>query len=55
MKTKEYKKGLKKALDIIKSLQRCDLEWEWMRDNDNGQYIEYSEAKNRIIEELNNP
>ncbi len=49
---KDYKRGLAKALDIINKLQRVSLEWEWMAEDDNGDYIEIAEAKKAIIDEL---
>jgi hypothetical protein len=45
----ENKKGIQIALDIIKKLQRYDLEWEWISANDKGQYISIDEAKQALI------
>lgn len=52
MADKTYKNGLSKAIDIIRKLQRYDLEWEWMSENKDGLYIEIEEAKKALIEEI---
>jgi hypothetical protein len=49
---KDFKKGLNFALQIIKNQQRCSLCWEWMEDRDDGDYIDFEDTKNKLVEAL---
>jgi hypothetical protein len=46
------KKTIQIILDKIKKLQRWDLEWEWMTENNNGDFIRIDEVKQLLIDIL---
>ena len=53
MDNKSYKKGLKKALDLLNDIDRYDLNWEQMDKHEHGSYVGFWDIKNAIINELN--
>lgn len=52
MINKDVKKGIQIALDIIKKQQRVGLQWEFMAERDDGEYIEVQEVKDKLIKLL---
>ncbi len=44
------KKGIKKAIDLLKSCQRYDLEWEWMSKASKGEYVKFDDIYQLLIE-----
>ena len=53
--TSEQKRGLQIALTLIKKQSRFDIEWEWISEQKDGQYIKIDEITKQIIELLNCP
>jgi hypothetical protein len=50
--TSEQKSGLRIALDILSQEKRFELEWEWMKESDTGEYVGYKSVKEKIIARL---
>ena len=53
--TSEQKRGLQIALTLIKKQPRFDIEWEWISEQKDGQYIKRNEITKQIIKLLNCP
>lgn len=49
---KEYKKGLKKALDLLMKQQRYYLCWECMAKDSKGDYVVFDDMYKVLLEEL---
>lgn len=52
MNSKEYKSGIKKALDILNRLKRYNLCWEQMDESENGEFVTYKDIKDALIWDL---
>lgn len=52
MSERSRRDGVRIALEILLTIPRWNLKWQWLEENKNGQYIELAEAQKALIEFL---
>ena len=52
--TKENKDAVRIVWQEIKHLQRYDLNWEWMAESKNGEYVKIKDIDALVLEMLHN-